>query len=89
MAVVTGAGSGIGREIAIALAWEGTHLALCDISEKGIEETRNMLQPADVNVSRHQVDASKVGIEIEPIQENAEDAGKTLVPTSDALISWL
>ena len=38
-AVVTGAGSGIGRELAVACAREGMSLALADIDEKGMQET--------------------------------------------------
>ena len=38
-AVVTGAGSGIGRELAFACAREGMSLALADIDEKGMRET--------------------------------------------------
>lgn len=38
-AVVTGAGSGIGRELAIGCAREGMSVALADIDEKGMRET--------------------------------------------------
>ena len=40
IAVVTGAGSGIGRATALALADEGCLLAISDISEPNLEETR-------------------------------------------------
>ena len=37
--VVTGAGGGIGRELAIALAKAGAYLAISDIDEAGLEQT--------------------------------------------------
>ncbi len=45
-ALVTGAGSGIGREIAIAYAREGANLVLTDIQQEGIEQTRELLDGA-------------------------------------------
>jgi NAD(P)-dependent dehydrogenase (short-subunit alcohol dehydrogenase family) len=38
--VVTGAGSGIGRALAIGLARRGCRLAICDVDEQGLEITR-------------------------------------------------
>ena len=38
-AVITGAGSGIGRSIAVRLAEEGADVALLDINEQGLKET--------------------------------------------------
>lgn len=58
VAVITGAGSGIGREIAVAMAKEGCHVALCDISQEGLEDTRSRLGSTGANVSTHQVDVS-------------------------------
>lgn len=55
-AVITGAGSGIGRGIAQALAKRGCNLALADINQTGIEETAALLP--NVKVSRHRIDVS-------------------------------
>jgi NAD(P)-dependent dehydrogenase (short-subunit alcohol dehydrogenase family) len=41
--VVTGAGSGIGRALSIELARHGALLALLDINEESLRETRDLL----------------------------------------------
>lgn len=43
VAVVTGAGSGIGRALALKLADKGAHLALSDINKASLEETVKMI----------------------------------------------
>lgn len=43
VAVVTGAGSGIGREVAIVLAEESAKLALLDLNEEGLKETSKLI----------------------------------------------
>jgi NAD(P)-dependent dehydrogenase (short-subunit alcohol dehydrogenase family) len=56
-AAVTGAGSGIGRMLAVHLAREGCGLALADISAKGLEETAGLVG-SGVKVTTHVVDVS-------------------------------
>ncbi|HUQ29292.1 MAG TPA: SDR family NAD(P)-dependent oxidoreductase [Usitatibacter sp.] len=45
VAVVTGAASGIGRELAWACAREGARVALADVDERGLAETARLLDP--------------------------------------------
>jgi NAD(P)-dependent dehydrogenase (short-subunit alcohol dehydrogenase family) len=61
LAVITGAGSGMGRELALQLAGEGCHLALCDIGMAQLEETRSLcgaISPASRTISVHRCDVS-------------------------------
>ncbi|AMO55530.1 SDR family NAD(P)-dependent oxidoreductase [Endozoicomonas montiporae] len=58
VAVITGAGSGIGREIARQLAVEGCNLALVDVNPEGLAETAKQLEPTGVTISQHVVDVT-------------------------------
>ncbi len=48
--VVTGAASGLGRETALAMAREGAHLAMVDIDEAGLNDTKARLQGTGARV---------------------------------------
>lgn len=52
VALVTGAASGIGREVAIRLASEGAQLMLCDINSDGLESTAKACQQYKTNISQ-------------------------------------
>lgn len=57
-AVITGAGGGIGRAIAMSLARRGCNLALADIDESGLRETAELAGAHKVRVSEHRVDVA-------------------------------
>lgn len=57
-AVITGAGSGIGRASALLFASEGAKLVLVDMSEPGIEETAEIVRGAGGEVIPVAADAS-------------------------------
>ncbi|RZI74276.1 MAG: SDR family NAD(P)-dependent oxidoreductase, partial [Pseudomonas sp.] len=42
--MITGAGSGLGREIALRWAREGWQLALSDVSDSGLQETLRLVR---------------------------------------------
>ncbi|MFA6735655.1 MAG: SDR family NAD(P)-dependent oxidoreductase [Saccharofermentanales bacterium] len=46
--IVTGAGSGLGRELAVKLTGRGAKVAACDINEKTLEETRSMVSDPEL-----------------------------------------
>jgi short-subunit dehydrogenase len=58
VAVVTGAGSGIGRALARQLAMAGSALAIADIDDSGLQQTAASLSEKGVKLTTHVVDVS-------------------------------
>jgi NAD(P)-dependent dehydrogenase (short-subunit alcohol dehydrogenase family) len=58
VAAITGAGSGIGRALALDLASRGAQLALSDIDEAGLDETRTQIERRGTTVTARRVDVA-------------------------------
>ena len=58
ISIITGAASGIGRETAILLAEEGSHLAISDINAEGLKKVEQICRTKGQNVSTHVVDVA-------------------------------
>lgn len=62
IAIVTGGGTGMGRELARQLVAEGCHVAICDVSEPAMAETKHLCESgaslADLRVTTHVADVS-------------------------------
>lgn len=56
--VVTGAASGIGRELAICLAEQGAKLAISDVNAEGLSETARMLKELNTEVHSQFLDVA-------------------------------
>ena len=80
VAVITGAGSGIGRYLAVLLAKFGANIAVCDINSTALAETVAMLNAYPVSVSSYSLDvADKTAIEALPQQIVAQHGHIDLV----------
>ena len=62
IAVVTGGGTGMGRELAVQLAAEGCHVAICDVSTENMAETKGLCdarpRPPATRITTHVCDVS-------------------------------
>jgi len=60
VAVITGGGSGMGRELAVQLAEAGCHVAMCDLNQESMAEAKAAAlataASSDVRITTHQCD---------------------------------
>ena len=56
VAIVTGAGDGIGRGIALAFAKEGAKLAVCDLNKATVQETGQLVRDTGAEVVSEPID---------------------------------
>lgn len=76
VAAITGAGSGMGRSLAVNLANRGCHVALSDINEKGLAETVALLKGTGVKVTSQKLDVSDKDAVFAWANQVAKDHGK-------------
>ena len=103
VAVITGAGSGIGRATALAMARRGCHLALADIDEAAVRDSVATAQALGVRATAHRLDVadraavaafpdavSRAHKRVDLVMNNAGVAlGGTFEQVSEADFDWL
>ena len=58
VAAITGAGSGIGQQLAVLLAKQGCHLSLSDVNAQGLAQTVELLEKNNVRVTTQKLDVA-------------------------------
>jgi NAD(P)-dependent dehydrogenase (short-subunit alcohol dehydrogenase family) len=86
-AVVTGAGSGIGRAVAVRLAAAGALTLCADIDVDGVKETAAEIAAAGGRAEAHRCDVRSAE-DIEALMQLAEDRGGPHAVVANAAISY-
>ena len=76
VAAITGAGSGIGQQLAILLAQQGADLALSDVNDQGLAETLSLVKQYPVKVTLTKLDVSHQQAVREWAENSFKDHGK-------------
>ncbi len=79
IAVVTGGGTGMGRELCRQLSREGCHVSLCDVSDENMQQTRALCEedaPEGTRVTTFVADVS-VEAEVGAFQRHVAEAHET------------
>ena len=84
VALITGAGSGIGRESALLFAKEGASVVVCDVNESAGSETVTLIQAAGGNATFVRADVSKAADAQQMIQTAENTYGKLNVLFNNA-----
>ena len=89
VAAVTGAGSGIGRALALDLAGRGVHLALADIDDSGLAETARRATRSGVEVTTRTLDVSDGVDMVRWADETVERHGRVNLVVNNAGVALI
>jgi 3-oxoacyl-[acyl-carrier protein] reductase len=84
LVVITGAGKGIGRAMALAFAGRGAQLALLDLNEADLNQTRTMSAALGVKVLNYRCNVASESEVIHTFEQIAKDFGRLDVLVNNA-----
>jgi 3-oxoacyl-[acyl-carrier protein] reductase len=82
--VITGAGRGIGRALALQFAASGADVALLDLNQKDLDESRTLVEAKGVKARTYIVDVSKEDQVIQTFDQVLQDFGRFDVIVNNA-----
>lgn len=88
VAVVTGAGSGIGRALSVELARRGARLAICDVDVDGLAATEALVKAAGADVRSDPLDVSQRELVLAYADSVAEHFGAVNLVFNNAGIAF-
>lgn len=87
VAVVTGAGSGMGRDLALQLAAKGAKVAISDVNPTGLDETKRLLEAKGADVHSQLLNVAEREAVLEYADAVAEHFGKVNLIINNAGIA--
>lgn len=87
VAIVTGAARGIGKAIALKFAEEGAHIAMVDILEQEMEQTKSSVQAFGTKVNSYVVDLTQDDDVFALVEQVVRDFGTVDILMNNAGIS--
>ena len=89
-ALITGGERGIGRDVALALAREGVHIAYCDVRlEEGPQSTQAQIRGLGVKALAMEVDVSREQPVVKMVESTIRELGHIDILVSNAgIIEW-
>jgi short-subunit dehydrogenase len=88
VAAITGAGSGMGRSLAVLLAKRGCHVAISDVNEGNLEETAGLARAHGVKVTSKRVDVADRAAVYAWADEVVADHGKCNLIFNNAGVAY-
>lgn len=87
VALITGGSRGIGRAVALALAGQGMHVAICGRTRKSLDETAADIEALGVNCWSYEADVSRLEDVEKLVRDTASDAGRIDLLVNNAVTS--
>jgi len=84
LVVITGAGKGIGRAMALAFASRGANLALLDVNETDLDQTLDQCKPSAVRIQQYRCNVTNEAEVVAAFQSIAKDFGRLDVLVNNA-----